>query len=244
MSPVKFAAAMAQSTYVQFAAPQPIVQTVAPYPYSMVAAAPQVAAPYVHSSQPTSYNATPVTSAVPSRAASPVPTTEPVACTRSSSITQQPTTAAKEEKHYVTVNFKHDTYPYEAPFRVSVGDFVIVDGDRGENFGVVKHVTTVKPNRPVASKVLRKASAKDRDTHAALRRKEQAATKFCENAVKEIGLSMSIVDTEYQFDQNKLSIFFKSKGMVDFRRLQRVLFREFRCRVWMVNWNEVEVAKE
>jgi len=34
-------------------------------------------------------------------------------------------------------------------------------------------------------------------------------------------------------------VFFASKCFVDFRKLQRSLFREFRCRIWLVNWAEV-----
>ena len=144
-------------------------------------------------------------------------------------------------RHYAIVRFKHDTYPYEAPFRVSEGEYVVVEGDRGVNMGVVKSVTTVKPARPVASKILRKASAKDRETLATLRDKETAAVALLTKAVKDHGLNMSVVDTEYQFDQNKLSVFFKANKKVDFRQLLRNLFKEFRCRVWMVNWNEVEL---
>jgi cell fate regulator YaaT (PSP1 superfamily) len=157
-------------------------------------------------------------------------------CSSSTASTQAPA----PKIHYAVVRFKHDNYPYIAPFRIAEGDYVVVEGDRGENIGIVDTITTVKPDRPVASKVLRKATAHDLQIHEDLRRKEDVATKFCETAAKEIGINMTIMDTEYQFDQGKLSIFFKSKGVIDFRRLQRVLFREFRCRVWLVNWNEIQ----
>jgi len=235
MSPIRSfpsAVAIAATAAVSYRfAPYPVAPLMAPYPYAGLSVP--------------SCDITPVPTAVPTRVTSPapVPNIAAEAPTRSSSVSSIEGTAVEmldaNVKHYAVIKFKHDTYPYEAPFRVAVGDYVIVEGDRGENIGLVKSVTTEKPTRPVASKILRKATMKDRDASTQLRRKEQTATKFCENAVKEVGINMSIVDTEYQLDQNKLSVYYKSKGMVDFRRVQRTLFREFRCRVWFVNWNEL-----
>jgi hypothetical protein len=228
----------------------------APYPVALTSAYPQYVMPTTAAttiSQASSCEVTPAPSMVPSRVTTPAPmiavAPAPVVVDTilSSSTSSNPliddgaasVKSSEATKHYAIVKFKHDTYPYEAPFRVAVGDYVIVEGDRGESIGTVKEITMEKPSRPVASRIMRRASQKERDLLAQLRRKEQHATKFCENAVKDLSIDMSIVDTEYQFDQNKLSIYFKSKGMVDFRRLQRVLFREFRCRVWLVNWNEL-----
>jgi hypothetical protein len=244
-SPLAFTASAAPAApYVHHFAPHPLVPVVTASPYPAGYVAPVAPAMYSMSS----CEVTPAPSVVPSRTPTPVPTiaittppVERVPITSSSTEAAEKDGALVQVKHYAIVKFKHDTYPYEAPFRVAVGDHVIVEGDRGENYGTIKEITTEKPTRPVASKVIRKATTKDRELHTQLRRKEQTATKFCENAVKDFGLNMSIVDTEYQLDQNKLSIYFKThKGMVDFRRLQRVLFREFRCRVWLVNWNELE----
>lgn len=249
MSPVSFAAAPLPFTHASFA-PYPMM----PMPMPIISSAYTTMGPYAHApyvaaaaSQVSSCEVTPAPSMLPSRVTTPVPviavsppSVEAMLTTSTQAVEEASEEAAEVAvKHYAIVKFKHDTYPYEAPFRVANGEFVIVEGDRGESIGTIKEVTTVKPTRPVACQVLRRASQKERDLLASLRRKEQAATKFCENAVKELGIDMSIVDTEYQFDQNKLSIYYKSKGMVDFRRLQRVLFREFRCRVWLVNWNEL-----
>jgi hypothetical protein len=187
-----------------------------------------------------------VPSAIPSRSQSPIPSVSLAAGapTRATSAAESIAEASEcsadeagsNKTHYAIVRFKHDSYPYLAPFRVSVGDYVIVSGDRGENMGVVKSITTDKPRRPVGSKVLRKASPAEVAHLHALREKEANAVAVCRKAVKELALNMVIVDTEYQLDASKLTIFFDSKVSVDFRRLQRVLFREFRCRVWIVNW--------
>lgn len=189
-------------------------------------------------------------SAVPSRSQSPVPMVPSVgsaavipprpssgdAASACGSATGSADEEAAAKPHFAIVRFKHDAYPYIAPFRVEVGDYVVVSGDRGENLGVVKSITTDKPRRPVGCRVLRLARSDEVRALEALRAKELSAVSVVRKAVKELGLNMLIVDTEYQLDESKLTIFFDSKVAVDFRRLQRVLFREFRCRVWIVNW--------
>ena len=53
---------------------------------------------------------------------------------------------------------------------------------------------------------------------------------------------MTILDTELQFDGNKLIIYYtpaNGASHVDFRGLQRALFREFGCRIWFTDWADV-----
>ena len=44
---------------------------------------------------------------------------------------------------------------------------------------------------------------------------------------------MKMEDVEFQYDGQKVTIYYSSNGSVDFRQLQRQLFRDFRCRVWL-----------
>jgi len=138
--------------------------------------------------------------------------------------------------HFAVIKFKHDYATYIAPFKVAVGDCVSVEGDRGENIGMVTDITTEAPDFPVTQRVTRHAAKKDKDHLDMLRRKEAAATRTCQEIADQVGLNIKVVDTEYQFDMNKLTIFFSSKVPIDFRKFQRELFREFRCRIWIVNW--------
>jgi len=152
------------------------------------------------------------------------------------SLALPPAAAPSGRVHYAIIKFKHDYSTYIAPFKVCVGEAVAVEGDRGENIGHVTEVTTTEPDFPVSLKVVRHAAQKDTDHLALLRRKEAAATKACQDIADSVGLNIRVVDTEYQFDMNKLTIFFASKVPIDFRKFQRELFREFRCRIWIVNW--------
>jgi len=138
--------------------------------------------------------------------------------------------------HYAVIKFKHDFATYIAPFKIAIGDYVSVEGDRGENIGIVTDLTTQAPDFPVTQQITRHAAKKDREHLEMLRRKEAAATRSCQEIAEQVGLNIKVVDTEYQFDMNKLTIFFASKVPIDFRKFQRELFREFRCRIWIVNW--------
>lgn len=175
--------------------------------------------------------------------ASLLPALENVAANqaRQAAVAPAPVAAAPSRQpsgktHYAVIKFKHDYATYIAPFKISIGDAVSVEGDRGENIGEVTDITTIAPDFPVTQRVTRHATKKDKDHLDMLRRKEAAATRTCQEIADQVGLSIKVVDTEYQFDMNKLTIFFASKVPIDFRKFQRELFREFRCRIWIVNW--------
>ena len=148
---------------------------------------------------------------------------------------------------YAIIKFKQETFTFIAPFRIAVGDIVVVEGDRGENIGVVQAITQVALPFSVTSSIIRKASDKDLSTLKAQREKEQASHKLTQSLASSIGLHATIEDVEYQFDLNKLTIFVRRSakgGFVDFRKLQRGLFREFRCRIWCAYMDEVEAIEQ
>lgn len=147
---------------------------------------------------------------------------------------------------YAFVDFKYESKTFVAPFKIAAGDVVVVEGDRGENIGTVAGITTEAPAYDVPCKVVRRATARDLEQLQAQRAKEEAAVKACQAAVESLGLRATVADCEYQFDLNKLTIFVRRasrNAFVDFRKLQRGLFRDFRCRIWLSYMDEVEAAR-
>jgi cell fate regulator YaaT (PSP1 superfamily) len=147
---------------------------------------------------------------------------------------------------FAVLKFKHESATFLAPFKIVVGDIVVVEGDRGENIGTVAEISKEMPAFSVAAKVLRRATDKDLAALKAQREREAAATQSTRALAESLGLHGRVEDTEYQFDQNKLTIFVSrptKTTFVDFRKLQRTLFREFRCRIWCAYMDEVEVAE-
>lgn len=189
---------------------------------------------------------------LPTTSSQPLSASHPIVCPLPCSSTAAPTTAAPKSvaTRYAIIKFKQETFTFIAPFRIAVHDVVVVEGDRGEAIGVVQDITTVKPatiTGNITANVLRKASEKDLATLATQREKEAAALKMTQAMATAIGLHATIEDVEYQFDMNKLSIFVRRSakgGFVDFRKLQRGLFREFRCRIWCNYMDEVEAIEQ
>lgn len=117
---------------------------------------------------------------------------------------------------------------------LKVGDYVIVETDAGETPGQVssppRYVLRVLNNKPL-KKVLRMLNEADRERlrkHAEL---EQDAFSYCQERIKERGLSMKLLDVEYAFDESKIVFYFSAEKRVDFRELVKDLAYKYRARI-------------
>lgn len=124
---------------------------------------------------------------------------------------------------------------------LSPGDRVIVEADRGEDLGEVTAVGQIAERKcsssggcatPVPDKrVLRLASDTDRDRLARLRSEEERVRRQARDIVARHGLKMKVTEAEWQYDRNKLILYFTADRRVDFRQLVRDLARAFRTRI-------------
>jgi len=118
---------------------------------------------------------------------------------------------------------------------------VIVEADRGEDLGEVSALgaiaerkcsgsggcTTPTPER----RVLRLARVDEVQRMPQLRSDEKRVRSETRKRVLDHGLKMKVTEAEWQFDRNKLIIYFTAEGRVDFRELVRDLARTFRTRI-------------
>jgi cell fate regulator YaaT (PSP1 superfamily) len=128
------------------------------------------------------------------------------------------------------------------------GEMVVVEVERGRDVGRVSAVGDVagrkcasgcngcavgtepaekEPPKPVA----RRATADDLRTHEESRRLEEEARRKVIQRVRSHELTMKVSDTEWQWDRNKLTIYFTAEKRVDFRSLVRDLASLFRTRI-------------
>jgi cell fate regulator YaaT (PSP1 superfamily) len=119
---------------------------------------------------------------------------------------------------------------------------VIVDADRGEDFGHV-HATgelAVTRNAKVAhglggntpaQKVRRLATEADIRQYNAARADDDDARKRAIERVRANSLVMKVTDAEWQWDRKKLTLYFTAEKRVDFRTLVRELASMFRTRI-------------
>lgn len=67
-------------------------------------------------------------------------------------------------------------------------------------------------------------------------------TKNDQASNETLSQSMSIIDSEYQFDRKKLIFYYKANHRIDFRDLVRDLFRIYKTRIWMCAVNSNYLA--
>src|SRR3982751_4243100 len=134
------------------------------------------------------------------------------------------------------------------PLRVK--DAVVVEVERGRDLGRVSAVGEVALKKcggctscavgeaaePVeesapAKAVLRRATQEDLKLHQEMRISEEEVRQKVIQRVRAHELLMKVSDTEWQWDRNKLTIYFTADKRVDFRALVRDLASLFRTRM-------------
>ena len=136
-------------------------------------------------------------------------------------------------------------WPGEEQLRV--GDAVIVEAERGRDLGHVTALgelaekkcggctscaTSAVAEEPEPLKrVLLRATTDDVKSHEEVRRSEEDARRKVMQRVRAHELAMKVSDTEWQWDRNKLTIYFTAEKRVDFRALVRDLASTFRTRI-------------
>ena len=139
----------------------------------------------------------------------------------------------------VLVQFKCHHAEFRSTMELRKGQYVAVEGDRGIDIGIVMRINTEESKQYVertgpTGAVLRFATQREVDYWATdLKNDEAAALEYARQRVLKHRLSMDVRHAEYQFDKKKLTFYYEAKSRVDFVTLNKELFREFSCRIWM-----------
>ncbi len=146
--------------------------------------------------------------------------------------------------HFVEVRFKGTRKDYFSSRGVDVhpGQHVVVQADRGEDIGEVTAVGAIAERKCSASSggcatpapertVVRHARPEEVARLDDLRTDEHRVRAETRGLVEKHGLRMKVTEAEWQFDRNKLLIYFTAEKRVDFRQLVRDLARTFRARI-------------
>jgi cell fate regulator YaaT (PSP1 superfamily) len=144
----------------------------------------------------------------------------------------------------VEVSFKGNRREYYASQldAVDLSDYVIVEADRGEDLGRVTAAGAVAERKcsgcstgcaaPVpVRRVVRTAIRSEVERAITLRADEPRVRSITREKVAQYNLKMKVSEAEWQFDRNKLTIYFTAERRVDFRELVRDLARTFRTRI-------------
>jgi cell fate regulator YaaT (PSP1 superfamily) len=144
----------------------------------------------------------------------------------------------------IEVSFKGNRRDYYASEldAVDLSDYVIVEADRGEDLGRVTAAGAVAERKcsgcstgcaaPVpVRRVMRVAVPDEVDRAISLRADEPRVRRITREKVAQYNLKMKVSEAEWQYDRNKLTIYFTAERRVDFRELVRDLARTFRTRI-------------
>lgn len=145
---------------------------------------------------------------------------------------------------FAEVRFKGSRKGYfaYADLDLEPGLHVVVEADRGEDLGEVSAVGAIAERKCSSSgggcatptpeqKVLRVAREDERSRAETLRNDEERVRGEARKIVARHGLKMKVTEAEWQFDRNKLILYFTADRRVDFRQLVRDLARTFRTRI-------------
>jgi len=123
-------------------------------------------------------------------------------------------------------------YDFDAKdFRLSIGDRVVVETERGPSLAEVKRVAYVDVDNSEGGlkPIVRLASRKDKDSSGRLT--PEFAETFTKQKIKDLNLEMRVISVEIQFGGNKVIVYFSAPGRVDFRELVKELAGGLKTRV-------------
>jgi len=125
--------------------------------------------------------------------------------------------------HYLTNNMKFVS-----------GDYVIVEADRGLDYGQVVSESEMVLEKDVSEKlrkIIRKTNPWDHNQIEKNKKKANELIDACSKKIEAHKLPMKLIEAVYSFDRSKIIFYFTSEERVDFRDLVKDLANTFRARI-------------
>ena len=128
-------------------------------------------------------------------------------------------------------------------YKLNVGDNVIVETERGQQFGCVA-VLFDKDDNQDHSNIIKIATLKDENQNQKNIKESKEALIKAEELVNDLGLDMKLIDSYYTFDRKQLVFQFLSDNRVDFRELAKQLAAIYKTRIELRQVGVRDKAKE
>ena len=153
-------------------------------------------------------------------------------------------------KKVVGISFAHKgkVYNFDAvTFNLELGDKVIVETEKGLQFGFVTANTTMLEDDKVVNElkpVVRLASKKDVSLHDKNKKDASMALIKANEFINQLSLDMRLLDASFTFDRKQLLFNFIADDRVDFRELAKKLAQVYRTRIELRQIGVRDKAKE
>jgi len=144
------------------------------------------------------------------------------------------------------VLFKNNSkaYYFKSPLILDINTEVIVDTEKGEQYGKIVSKITDYKNIDDYKEIVRIATKDDEECYYKNLKDADSALKKCKELVDELGLNMFIINASYNFDRSQLLINFSADDRVDFRELARKLAGIYRTRIELRQIGARDKAKQ
>lgn len=136
--------------------------------------------------------------------------------------------------NYVKVVFdnKKESYFEMKEFKLKKNLSVIVNTDRGLQFGYVKEFAEkVNKDELEGNEIIRIATKKDYQKHLSNQNEEKEALEKCKELSLKHELNIQVLDANFTFDRSQLMFRFISDTRIDFRDLAKDLARFYKTRI-------------
>lgn len=144
------------------------------------------------------------------------------------------------------VMFKNNSkaYYFKSNIDIDVNTEVIVDTEKGNQYGKVVSLVADYKNADDFKEIIRVATAEDTEVYHKNLKDSDSALKKCKELVAELGLNMFVINALYNFDRSQLLINFSADDRVDFRELARKLAAIYRTRIELRQIGARDKAKQ
>ncbi len=132
---------------------------------------------------------------------------------------------------------------FDNNLELNIGDNVIVDTERGQQFGKIISVDLKDDNKD-HSLVLKVATNQDEKQHKKNISDAKKAIEKANELIEKYGLDMKIMDSYYTFDRKQLVFQFLSDNRIDFRELAKSLASIYKTRIELRQVGVRDKAKE
>lgn len=140
---------------------------------------------------------------------------------------------------------RSEYFRYDGDVPLREREYVVVEADRGQDLGWVRRAVDAEshsceggcdhahhgPVVPPQRRVLRRAAPVDVERGLTLQAEEPEVRRRTRELVKRHGLKMKVSEAEWQWDRNKLTVYFTADKRVDFRALVKEMARTFKTRI-------------
>lgn len=140
---------------------------------------------------------------------------------------------------------RSDYFAYRGEHALRTYEYVVVEADRGQDLGWVRKAVDANehtcdggcdhahhgPVVPPSKRVLRRAAQVDVERRLILDAEDAELRRRTRDLIRQHGLRMKVSEAEWQWDRNKLTIYFTADKRVDFRALVKEMARAFKTRI-------------